>query len=140
MARHLLLRRLQQRTLQLIKDDLATASSRRLDPSAESDWSCPMAGRQPLLAITPRHGGSPVVYSLGKAPSTIWRGSVLMRCGPAFNLQGHTRHNSTYQNRVVLDAVDGLMLDQPTGLPVLKMQLRQRIPGREQTVVTSEMG
>ena len=63
-----------------------------------------------------------------------------MRCGPAFNLQGHPRHDSTYQNRVVLDAVEALVLDQPPGLPVLKMQLRQRIPGREQTVVTSEIG
>ena len=140
LARHLLLRRLQQRTLQLIKDDLQAASSWRLDPAAESDWSCPMAGRQPLLAITPRHGGSPVVYSLGAAPSTIWRGSVLMRCGPAFDLQGRSRHNSTYQNRVVLDAVDALVLDQPTGLPVLQIQLEQRIPGREKPVVSSAVG
>ena len=140
LARHLLLRRLQQRTLQLIKDDLQAASSWRLDPAAASDWSCPMAGRKALIAITPRHGGSPVIYSLGAAPSTIWRGSVLMRCGPAFNLQGRTRHGAAYQNRVVLDAVGGLVLDQPPGLPVLKMQLTQRIPGREQTVVTSDLG
>ena len=140
LARHLLLRRLQQRTLQLIKDDLALASSWRLDPLTASAWSCPMAGRKALIAITPRHGGSPVVYSLGAAPSTIWRGSVLMRCGPAFDLQGRTRHNSTYQNRVVLDAVEALTLEQPFDLPVLKMQLTQRIPRREQTVVTSELG
>jgi len=99
-----------------------------------------MAGRQPLLAITPRHGGSPVVYSLGAAPSTIWRGRVLMRCGPGFNLHGHTRHDSTYQNRVVLDAVEALVIEQPNGLPVLRMQLEQRIPGREQTVVSSAVG
>lgn len=140
LARHLLLRRLQQRTLQLIKDDLQAASAWKLDPAAESDWSCPLAGRQPLIAITPRHGGSPVVYSLGEAPSTIWRGSVLMRCGPAFNLQGRTRHGAAYQNRVVLDAVEALVLEQPTGLPVLQMKLEQRIPGREQTVVSSAVG
>ena len=140
LARHLLLRRLQQRTLQLIKDDLASASFWKLDPAAESDWSCPLAGRKALIAITPRRGGSPVVYSLGAAPSTIWRGSVLMRCGPAFDLQGRSRHNSTYQNRVVLDAVDALVLDQPTGLPVLQIQLEQRIPGREKPVVSSAVG
>ena len=140
LARHLLLRRLQQRTLQLIKDDLQAASAWRLDPASASDWSCPMAGRQPLLAITPRHGGSPLVYSLGTAPSTIWRGRVLMRCGPAFDLQGRTRHNSTYQNRVVLDAVEALRFTQPIGLPVLRMQLIQKIPGREQTVVSSAVG
>ena len=140
LARHLLLRRLQQRTLQLIKNDLQAASFWKLDPAAESDWSCPLASRKALIAITPRHGGSPVVYSLGAAPSTIWRGSVLMRCGPAFDLQGSTRQNSTYQNRVVLDAVDALVLDQPTGLPVLQMQLEQRIPGREKPVVSSAVG
>ena len=140
LARHLLLRRLQHRTLQLIKDDLASASFWRLDPAAETAWSCPLAGRQPLIAITPRHGGSPVVYSLGTAPSAIWRGSVLMRCGPAFDLQGRTRHNSTYQNRVVLDAVEALRFTQPIGLPVLRMQLIQKIPGREQTVVSSAVG
>ena len=140
LARHLLLRRLQQRTLQLIKDDLASASSWRLDPAAESVWSCPLAGRQPLIAINPRHGGSPLVYSLGAAPSTIWRGRVLMRCGPAFNLQGRTRHGAAYQNRVVLDAVEALMLEQPNGLPVLKMQLEQRITGRDQTVVSTAVG
>ena len=123
LARHLLLRRLQQRTLQLIKDDLQAASSWSIDPAATSAWSCPMAGRKALLAITPRHGGSPVIYSLGAAPSTIWRGSVLMRCGPAFDLQGSTRQNSTYQNRVVLDAVEALTLDQPSDLPVLQWLL-----------------
>ena len=140
MARQLLQRRLQQRTLQLIKADLATASSWRLDPDADSAWSCPMAGRQPLIAITPRHGVLPVVYSLGPAPSAIWRGSVLMRCGPAFDLQGRTRAGSSYQNRVVLDALDALVIDQSPGLPVLRMQLRQRIPGREQMVVSSAVG
>ena len=140
LALNLLLRRFQQRTLQLIKDDLATASSWRLDPAAESAWPCPLSGRQALIAITPRHGGSPVIYSLGAAPSTIWRGSVLMRCGPAFNLTGRTRQDSAYQNRVVLDAVESLTLHQPLGLPVLRMQLGQRSPGREQTVVSSAVG
>ena len=140
LARHLLLRRLQQRTLQLIKADLATASFWRLEPAAESAWPCPMAGRRPLIAINPRHGISPVIYSLGPAPSAIWHGSVLMRCGPAFDLQGRTRAGSSYQNRVVLDAVDALMIDQSPGLPVLRLQLRQRIPGREQMVVSSAVG
>ena len=62
--------------------------------------------RQPKLAITPRDGSDPVVYSLGSAPSAIWRGEVLMRCGAAFDLQGGIRDGSRYQNRVVLDGVD----------------------------------
>ena len=60
------------------------------------------------------------------APSAIWRGDVLMRCGPAFDLQGGIRRGSRYQNRVVLDGVDRFQLHQPSGLPVLQMQLEQR--------------
>ena len=66
------------------------------------------------------------MYSLGPASSAIWRGDVLMRCGPAFDLQGGIRSGSRYQNRVVLDGVDRFQLHQPSGLPVLQMQLEQR--------------
>ena len=85
-----------------------------------------MADRQPRLAITPTDGSDPVVYSLGPAPSAIWRGDVLMRCGPAFDLHGGIRNGSRYQNRVVLDGVERFELHQPSGLPVLQMQLEQR--------------
>ena len=66
------------------------------------------------------------MYSLGAAPSAIWRGAVLMRCGPAFDLHGGIRGGSRYQNRVVLDGVDRFELHQPPGLPVLLMELEQR--------------
>ena len=102
------------------------ASSWRVDPDASEHWSCGLAGRQPKLAITPRDGSDPVVYSLGSAPSAIWRGDVLMRCGPAFDLHGGIRPGSRYQNRVVLDCVDRFQLHQPSGLPVLQIQLEQR--------------
>ena len=82
--------------------------------------------RQLKLAIIPTDGSDPVLYSLGSAPSAIWRGAVLMRCGPAFDLQGGIRSGSRYLNRVVLDGVDRFDLHQPSGLPVLQMQLEQR--------------
>ena len=50
-----------------------------------------------------------------------------MRCGPAFDLQSEIRRGSRYQNRVVLDGVDRFELQQPSGLPVLQMELEQRI-------------
>ena len=49
-----------------------------------------------------------------------------MRCGPAFDLQGGIRSGSRYQNRVVLDGVDRFELTQPSGLPVLQLELEQR--------------
>ena len=120
------LRQWQRRTLQLLKSDLQRASSWQINPGTAANWPCALADRQPRLAITPRDGSEPVVYSLGPAPSAIWRGDVLMRCGPAFDLQGGVRSDSRYQNRVVLDGVDRFELHQPSGLPVLQMQLEQR--------------
>ena len=120
------LKQWQRRTLELLKGDLERASSWQIDPDASADWPCALADRHPRLAITLRDGSDPVVYSLGPAPSAIWRGDVLMRCGPAFDLQGGIRSDSRYQNRVVLDGVDRFQLHQPSGLPVLQMQLDQR--------------
>ena len=126
LAESLQLKQWQRRTLQLLKGDLERASSWQIDPDASADWPCTLANRQPKLAITPADGSDPVVYSFGSAPSAIWRGDVLMRCGPAFDLQGGVRSGSRYQNRVVLDGVDRFQLHQPSGLPVLQMQLEQR--------------
>ena len=125
LAQSLQLKKWQRRTLELVKSDLERASSWRVDPDASEHWPCALADRQPKLAITPRDGSDPVVYSLGSAPSSIWRGDVLMRCGPAFDLQGGIRSGSRYQNRVVLDGVDRFALHQPPGLPVLQMELEQ---------------
>ena len=126
LAESLQLKQWQQRTLELVKGDLERASTWRIDPDPSGSWPCALAGRQPKLAITPRDGSDLVLYSLGPAPSAIWRGSVLMRCGPAFDLQGGIRAGSRYQNRVVLDGVDRFELHQPPGLPVLQMELEQR--------------
>ena len=126
LAESLQLKQWQRRTLELVKSDLERGSSWRVDPDASEHWPCGLAGRQPKLAITPADGSDPVVYSLGAVPSSIWRGAVLMRCGPAFDLQGGIRSGSRYQNRVVLDGVDRFELIQPSGFPVLQMQLQQR--------------
>ena len=126
LAESLQLKQWQRRTLQLVKGGLERASRWQIDPDPFVRWPCALADRQPKLAITPHDGSDPVVYSLGSAPSAIWRGDVLMRCGPAFDLQGGIRNGSRYQNRVVLDGVERFELHQPSGLPVLQMQLEQR--------------
>ena len=126
LADSLQLKQWQRRTLELVKGDLERASSWQIAPDPSADWPCALADRQPKLAITPRDGSDPVLYSLGPPPSSIWRGDVLMRCGPAFDLWGGIRRGSSYQNRVVLDGVERFELHQPSGLPVLQMQLEQR--------------
>ena len=119
LAESLQLKQWQRRTLALVKGDLERASSWQIDPDPSGRWPCPLADRQPRLAITPTDGSDPVVYSLGPAPSAIWRGDVLMRYGPAFDLHGGIRSGSRYQNRVVLDGVERFELHQPSGFCLL---------------------
>ena len=105
----------QQRTLELIRGELAIGSGWEVDPAMSQQWPCGMAGRQPVLAIGLDSSHSQVsaqtiVYSVGAAPSAIWRGQVLMRCGPAYGLDGVIRPGGTAQNRVLMDGLpkDGL--------------------------------
>ena len=109
----------QRCALQLLKGDLECAPSWQLDPDVSSEWPCALADRQPKLAITTRDGSGPVVCSLGPAQSASWRGDVLMRCIPAFDLHGGIRRGSRYQNRVVLDGMDDFQRHQPLELLVL---------------------
>ena len=95
-------RAVQQRTLALIQGDLARASRISSDPRLEQH-ACAMAGRLPLLHLSTAAG--PITYSIGAAPSGIWRGQVLMRCGPAFGLDGEPSLGSQSQNRVIMDGL-----------------------------------
>ena len=140
LAESLQLKQWQRRTLELLKSDLERASSWQIDPDPSADLPCALADRQPKLAITPRDGSDLVLYSLGPAPSAIWRGEVLMRCGPAFDLQGQPSSHGSYQNRVVLDAVEAFRVEQDPQLPLLHLELEQRGRGRDQLVRSSAVG
>ena len=137
LARRFQLRGWQRRTLALVKHDLDRASSWQVRPESSRIWPCALAGRQPRLAITPRDGSAAVVYSIGAAPSPIWRGPVLMRCGPAFTLDGRPS-GGTYQNRVVLDGVERFAVDDHPELPVLLLQFEQR--SGDQLIRSSAVG
>lgn len=92
----------QRRTLELVKGDLARATAVSEEPELESH-ACGLAGRTAVLHLSSPAG--PVTYSVGKAPSSIWRGRVLMRCGPAFGLDGLPSTGSQPLNRVVIDGL-----------------------------------
>ena len=101
---------LQRRTLELIRAELAIGSGWQVDPAVSPQWPCGMAGRQPVLAIdldgsNSNASAQTIVYSVGAAPSPIWRGQVLMRCGPAYGLDGAIRQGGKAQNRVLLDGL-----------------------------------
>ena len=100
----------QRHTLELIRGELATGSGWEVDPVSSQQWSCGMAGRRPVLAISldsynTQVSSQTIVYSVGAAPSAIWRGQVLMRCGPAYGLDGVIRPNGKAQNRVLIDGL-----------------------------------
>jgi len=92
----------QRRTLELLKQDLAQATAVSETPELEQ-YGCSLAGRIPVLHL--HTGAGPITYSVGAAPSAIWRGRVLMRCGPAFGLDGRPTAGSKSINRVVIDGL-----------------------------------
>lgn len=111
----------QRRVLALLRGDLLRAE--QVDLAQGTGAACGLGGRDPVLQLQTPAG--PITYTVGAAPSAIWRGRVLMRCGPAFGLYGEPSAGAA-QNRVLLDglAVPGLAAAlEPDGL--LRLQLRQ---------------
>jgi prepilin-type N-terminal cleavage/methylation domain-containing protein len=103
--------RLQQREFvrrarRLIEDDRRLAILASSQPGAQAP-ACNLAGRQPLLHLQLPASKPAITWSLGTAPSAIWRGQVLMRCGPAYDLDGKPNLDGSWQNRVVLDRAQG---------------------------------
>ena len=100
---------LRQRQLLLRANQLIAADIKRgVALAPELAPACPLAGRQLWLQILSTEGEL-TTYSLGKAPSPIWQDKVLMRCGPAYGLDGQIKAGSYPQNRVVLDGLSGAL-------------------------------
>ncbi|MCP9824422.1 prepilin-type cleavage/methylation domain-containing protein [Synechococcus sp. EJ6-Ellesmere] len=95
----------QRRALALIRTDLEGATE-VVNEAAPLPVSCGVAGRQVVLQL--KRQGTVISYSVGAPPSGIWRGQVLMRCGPAYGLEGRIDPSSASLSRVV---VDGLASD-----------------------------
>ncbi|MDB4336904.1 prepilin-type N-terminal cleavage/methylation domain-containing protein [bacterium] len=128
----------QRQTLELIRAELAIGSGWEVDPAISQQWPCGMAGRQPVLAIgldgsDSRASAQSIVYSVGAAPSAIWRGQVLMRCGPAYGLDGVIRPGGKAQNRVLIDGLPkeglGFQARQDPQSKVLHLALEQAVNG-----------
>lgn len=93
-------RRFQDRTLDLIRADVLRAEAIGLGGAATGP--CGLGGRRSVLELQTESGI--IVYSQGTPPSSIWRGEVLMRCGPAFSLSGAASVGQ-FQNRVLIDGL-----------------------------------
>jgi type II secretory pathway pseudopilin PulG len=117
-------RQLGLRALELVRQELLLAEA----SSVELRWDpgCSLAGRRVALQLQTTAGV--ITYSQGPAPSAIWRGAVLMRCGPAYGLAGELSGGQP-QNRVLLDGLPadagGLALI-PGGSPGVHQLLLER--------------
>ena len=129
----------QRRSLELIREELGSAHGWMVDPPVSNRWPCRMNGRRPVLAIATQQADAQaradraIVYSVGSAPDAIWRGEVLMRCGPAYSLDGVPNLRGAFQNRVLLDALpndigSGFTARPHPQWPVLQLELEQQLP------------
>ena len=129
----------QRRSLELIREELGSAHGWMVNPPVSNRWPCRMSGRRPVLAIATQlddsqaRGEGAIVYSVGSAPDAIWRGQVLMRCGPAYSLDGAPNFRGAFQNRVLLDALplgrgSGFTASPHPQLPVLQLEIEQQLP------------
>lgn len=104
LARQLRQQEFAQRVRRLAESDLRGAEAISSTPDQETS-ACGLAGRTAVLHLAMGPGVAPITYSLGSSPSAIWQGPVLMRCGPAFDLEGRANLSGAWQNRVVLDGM-----------------------------------
>ncbi len=128
-------RGVQRRTLALLRSEILRAERLELGESRTLQPACSLAGRRPLLHLQTAHGT--ITYTVGSAPSSIWRGQVLMRCGPAYGLDGEPSTGNS-QNRVVLDGLaSGGFVASRSGPARLRLQLQQQfrlLDGGRQTI------
>lgn len=121
-------RQMARRTLALLRSEFGLARGWRVGPGSEAGAECALGGRVPLFALEVE--GRWITYSVGAAPSGIWRGQVLMRCGPAYGLAGDLSGGAA-QNRVVIDALvsQGIQVDLASP-GVVRLNLWQAFPQR----------
>ena len=92
----------QRRTLALLRSEILRAERLELGESLALQPACSLSGRRPVLHLQTSQGT--ISYTLGAPPSAIWRGQVLMRCGPAYGLDGEPSAGNS-QNRVLVDGL-----------------------------------
>lgn len=128
-------RQMAARALALIRADVARAGAVLIGGTGLGASVCGLAGRTVLLHLDSPAGA--ITYTAGAAPSAIWRGQVLMRCGPAFGLHGEPS-GGEFQNRVLLDGLaKGGARAEASGVGVLAVSLQGGV--RSQAVMAARL-
>ena len=122
-----------QRALELLRQELQQAEwVRRGDqPLLPPGPACSLAGRRLVLQLGTASGL--ITYAEGPAPDPIWRGRVLLRCGPAYGLDGGLAAGQP-QQRVLLDALAAAGFTTQSGPKpgLLEISLRRDLaPGQQ---------
>jgi len=125
-------RAVQHRTLELIRGELLQAEGVRLPGDSFIDSPCGLNGRRAVLQIQLPQGA--ITYALGAPPSPIWKAQVLMRCGPAYGLDGQLG-SGAFQNRVLADGLrpDGLLASS-AGAGQLLVVMKQEVEAMGSTI------
>lgn len=125
-------RQLGQRALELVRQELQQAQW--VSTALTVPAGCSLAGRTVVLQLGTPAGG--ITYSVGASPSPIWRGRVLMRCGPAYSLSGELASTAP-QNRVLIDALPpqaGFAAQEQTS-GVLQLRLARQLAAEQPLVL-----
>ena len=101
------------RALELMRGELAQAQQASGSLIGSAPQGCGLSGRQVVLFMQTPQGV--IAYSLDQTPDSIWRNTVLMRCGPSYNLNGSLA-NGQLSSSVVLDGLSGagVAISQPS--------------------------
>jgi prepilin-type N-terminal cleavage/methylation domain-containing protein len=110
------------RALELMRGELAQAQQASGSLIGSAPQGCGLSGRQVVLFMQTPQGV--VVYSLDQSPDSIWRKTVLMRCGPSYDLNGSLANGQL--SSVVLDGLsgDGVVISQPS-FGILRIEISQ---------------
>jgi prepilin-type N-terminal cleavage/methylation domain-containing protein len=104
------------RALELMRGELAQAQQASGSLIGSAPQGCGLSGRQVVLFMQTPQGE--IAYSLDDSPGSIWRKTVLMRCGPSYDLNGSltTVTNGQLTSSVVLDGLagSGVAISQPS--------------------------
>lgn len=127
-----------ERALELVRGELQRAEAVTFQSGeAPLPAGCSLAGRAFVLQLQGRNRSGQsvaVLFSRGAAPSSIWRGDVLMRCGPAYGLDGEWS-DGTAASRVLIDALPGqagfTVTPSPSG--VLSLELTRQLADGQTT-------
>jgi prepilin-type N-terminal cleavage/methylation domain-containing protein len=112
------------RVLELMRGELAQAQQASSNLIGSTPQGCGLSGRQLVLLMQTRQGV--IAYSLDKSPDSIWRKTVLMRCGPSYDLNGSLANGQL--SSVVLDNLSGsgVAISQPSS-GILSIEISQSV-------------